>query len=70
MINEAQSPSRQTTAQMIEQHRAAVVWHAQGLDFSDALHLAHSTPDNLFYTFDHKLVSTGGKITAYTFKKP
>ena len=48
----------------------ALDWHAQGLDFSDALHLSHSAQDNTFYTFDQKLISTGSKVTSYKLKKP
>lgn len=48
----------------------ALDWHAQGLDFSDALHLSHSARDNPFYTFDQKLISTASKVTSFTLKKP
>lgn len=48
----------------------ALDWHARGLDFSDALHLSHGTRENPFYTFDQELISTGSKVTSYTFKKP
>jgi hypothetical protein len=48
----------------------ALDWHAQGMDFSDALHLSHSARDNPFYTFDQKLISTASKVTSYTLKKP
>ena len=48
----------------------ALDWHAQGLDFSDALHLTHNARDNPFYTFDQKLISTGSKVTPCTLKKP
>ncbi|MCB1677221.1 MAG: type II toxin-antitoxin system VapC family toxin [Halioglobus sp.] len=48
----------------------ALEWHARGLDFSDALHLSHSAPDRHFYTFDQKLISSGGKVTSYALKKP
>jgi predicted nucleic-acid-binding protein len=48
----------------------ALDWHAQGMDFSDALHLSHSVRDNPFYTFDQKLISTASKVTPYTLKKP
>ena len=48
----------------------ALDWHAQGLDFSDALHLSHSARGNTFYTFDQKLISTGSEVTPRTLKKP
>ena len=48
----------------------ALDWHSQGMDFSDALHLSHSAKHNPFYTFDQKLISTAGKVTSYTLKKP
>ena len=48
----------------------ALDWHAQGLDFSDALHLSHSARENTFYTFDQKLISSGSKVTQRTLKKP
>jgi predicted nucleic-acid-binding protein len=48
----------------------ALDWHAEGMDFSDALHLSHSARDNLFYTFDQKLISTASKVTSYTLKTP
>ncbi len=48
----------------------ALDWHAQGLDFSDALHLSHSAQDNPFYTFDQKLISSGSKVTPCKLKKP
>ena len=34
----------------------AMEWHRQGLDFADALHLATSSEQFLFLTFDAKLV--------------
>jgi predicted nucleic-acid-binding protein len=48
----------------------ALDWHAQGLDFSDALHLSHTSRDNPFYTFDQQLISTASKVTSYTLSKP
>ncbi len=48
----------------------ALDWHAQGLDFSNALHLSHTARDNPFYTFDQKLISTASKVTSYTLRKP
>ena len=34
----------------------AVQWHAHGLDFADAMHLALSQQYEQFFTFDSKLV--------------
>ena len=34
----------------------AVEWHRKGMDFADALHLAHSVGNEPFYTFDQELV--------------
>jgi predicted nucleic-acid-binding protein len=35
--------------------RAAIAWHAVGMDFADALHLASAGPALRFATFDRKL---------------
>ncbi len=34
----------------------AIEWHAQGLDFADALHLAQCQEYKQFFTFDNKFV--------------
>ena len=34
----------------------AIEWHRDGLDFSDALHLAHSQECDELYTFDTKFI--------------
>ena len=36
---------------------AALRWHVEGLDFTDALHLASSGPSEAFATFDKKLLN-------------
>lgn len=40
----------------------ALEWHAQGLDFADALHLASSSEAKTFATFDHKFAKRAGKL--------
>jgi len=35
----------------------ALAWHRQGLDFADALHLASSSAQNEFATFDRSLIT-------------
>lgn len=37
---------------------AALSWHAEGMDFADALHLASSKPAGSLITFDRKLAVT------------
>jgi predicted nucleic-acid-binding protein len=34
---------------------AAIAWHARGMDFADALHLASAAPAPRFATFDRRL---------------
>ncbi|MBV8202303.1 MAG: type II toxin-antitoxin system VapC family toxin [Acidobacteria bacterium] len=36
----------------------ALAWHAKGVDFADALHLASSKPAGVLVTFDRKLAAT------------
>jgi predicted nucleic-acid-binding protein len=36
----------------------ALSWHAEGMDFADALHLASSKPASTLITFDRKLAVT------------
>ena len=40
----------------------AVAWHADGMDFADALHLASNRQASEFVTFDRKLASAAGRI--------
>lgn len=41
----------------------AVEWHQQGLDFSDAMHLAQCQHHEKLYTFDKKFVEKAKKLT-------
>ena len=42
--------------------RAALAHYAQGMDFGDALHLALSSGDQAFMTFDKAFVRKAGKL--------
>ena len=42
----------------------ALAWHAAGMDFADALHLASSDTASAFATFDRALVKTAKKVGA------
>ena len=42
----------------------ALEWHAAGVDFADALHLAGSAGAERFATFDEKLVKAARKLNA------
>ncbi|MGL4242183.1 MAG: type II toxin-antitoxin system VapC family toxin, partial [Beijerinckiaceae bacterium] len=42
----------------------AVTWHAAGMDFADALHLAQTRPDQSFATFDAGLAKLAGRQPA------
>lgn len=42
----------------------AVHWYEQGMDFSDALHLALSAADQAFCTFDKKLAKSAAAVGA------
>lgn len=44
----------------------ALDWHAQGLDFADALHLAAAQEADRFVTFDQALVRRGATLSAIT----
>lgn len=41
----------------------AIEWHKQGMDFSDALHLAHCQQYEKLYTFDKKFSSKAKGLT-------
>nr|WP_323581616.1 type II toxin-antitoxin system VapC family toxin [Actimicrobium sp. CCC2.4] len=43
----------------------ATQWYESGLDFGDALHLAMSSEEAGFKTFDKAFVKTAGKIGAF-----
>jgi predicted nucleic-acid-binding protein len=45
-------------------------WHEQGVDFADALHLAHSQNCFELYTFDAKFVNRGKGLTACEVRQP
>jgi predicted nucleic-acid-binding protein len=40
----------------------ALSWHAAGMDFADALHLASSADAATFVTFDERLVTTASRL--------
>ena len=48
----------------------AVQWHAHGLDFADALHLALSQQYEQFFTFDSKLVRKAKGLCTCSVLKP
>lgn len=48
----------------------ALLWHENGLDFADALHLAPSQNCDRFYTFDEKFIKNARELTNCEVKKP
>ena len=48
----------------------ALTWHRDGLDFADALHLAHSEGHEPFYTFDRKLVKLSAACGGAAVREP
>ncbi len=48
----------------------AIDWHAAGLDFADAVHLATSPGQTIFKTFDPACIRRAGKITGRRVEKP
>lgn len=48
----------------------AIEWHRQGLDFTDALHLAASQEQTRFLTFDAKLVKKARGVTTCRVELP
>jgi predicted nucleic-acid-binding protein len=42
----------------------AIAWHLEGLDFSDAFHLANSQQCKTFFTFDKKMINVAKNIDA------
>ncbi|ULB45464.1 type II toxin-antitoxin system VapC family toxin [Limnospira fusiformis KN01] len=48
----------------------ALLWHENGLDFADALHLAQSQDCQQFYTFDEKFIKNARELTNCEVKKP
>ena len=50
--------------------KQAIAWHQQGLDFADALHLAHSQSCDQFYSFDQALIKRSTAITSCEVVQP
>jgi predicted nucleic-acid-binding protein len=48
----------------------AIEWHKQGLDFSDAVHLAKSSESEAFITFDKQLIKASSGIDRIPVKEP
>lgn len=48
----------------------AIEWHSKGLDFADALHLAHSQDFDQFFTFDAKLIRRANNLSRCSVLKP
>jgi predicted nucleic-acid-binding protein len=48
----------------------ALQWHENGMDFADALHLAHSQTCSTLYTFDTKFVSRARGLTECEVRQP
>lgn len=48
----------------------AIKWHAQRLDFADAIHLAKSQDCELFVTFDKKFIKSALNISTIPVKEP
>lgn len=44
----------------------AISWHAKGMDFADALHLASATPATRIATFDQRMAKTAVGLGAST----
>ncbi len=45
-------------------------WHEQGLDFADALHLAHSQTQSALYTFDAQFIHRAKGLTKCQVQQP
>ncbi len=48
----------------------AIEWRMQGVDFSDALHLAHSQQYKVLYTFDKKFIAKAKDLTGCLVTEP
>lgn len=48
----------------------AIEWHEQGLDFADALHLAHSQQHAQLFTFDKKYVKKAKRLCNCVVSEP
>lgn len=48
----------------------AIEWHQNGMDFSDAIHLAQSKDAEALVTFDKKFIKSALKNTAVSVREP
>jgi predicted nucleic-acid-binding protein len=48
----------------------AIEWHQNGMDFTDAIHLAQSKDSEAFATFDKKFIKSALKNTAVSVRLP
>ena len=48
----------------------AIKWHTEGLDFSDAMHLAHSQECEYLYSFDAKFSAKAKGLSKCSVLKP
>lgn len=48
----------------------AVSWHAHGMDFADALHVAKATKSDRFVTFDRNLITASASMTSVQVTEP
>ena len=48
----------------------AIHWYQQGMDFADAIHLAHSSGADAFVTFDKKFIKSALKNTTFPVREP
>ena len=47
-----------------------ITWHESGLDFADAMHLAHSQDKKCLKTFDNQFIKNAKKLTDCRVEKP
>ena len=48
----------------------AIEWHEKGLEFADALHLAHSQQHNKLFTFDSRFIKRSDGLSDCSVEKP
>jgi len=48
----------------------AIDWHQNGMDFTDAIHLAQSKDADAFVTFDKKFIKSALKNTSVSIREP
>jgi len=48
----------------------AIEWHQNGMDFTDAIHLAQSKDSEVFVTFDKKFIKSALKNTTISVREP